>query len=512
MIKNLSFITKNLSFISLLVSILCIHACVHQPKSILLPKAQTDQQKADFEKIDFQSLTQETKTFLQAYLQAPTINPPGNEKLGVDLIAKALDQAHISYQIVPLSNQDPSRASIFATIPASIAKDKKSNDTQSSKSEKQDSTGLCLLSHIDVVPADEQNWRHPAFSGQEINGEIWGRGALDMKGMGAIELMTFIAISRLKLTLKRSLTLIAVADEEVDNLGMKQLLDQYWDQLDCAYLINEGGIGLKDVLFENQNLFPISVGEKGVLWLKISVDGPSGHGSTPRSDFAPIRLLHVLDQISKEKLQLSFDDSLLELFYYAGQHGGGLKGFVMSRPSLLKSLGVSDLLKEPGARAALINTIHITGLDTGDHQPNVVPSRASATLDVRLLPGQTKESFLTYFKTLIPQEERDQLKIEVLSYTPAGFNDWENDPLYGLIVNQTKQYFQNAVPTPALSVGFTDSIYARQKNVKAFGFVPFLISKEEAQTMHGENERISTEQLKVGLRLLLDIVYQFTVN
>ena len=83
----------------------------------------------------------------------------------------------------------------------------------------------------------------PAFSGQEINGEIWGRGALDMKGMGAIELMTFIAISRLKLTLKRSLTLIAVADEEVDNLGMKQLLDQYWDQLDCAYLINEGGIG-----------------------------------------------------------------------------------------------------------------------------------------------------------------------------------------------------------------------------------------------------------------------------
>jgi len=293
----------------------------------------------------------------------------------------------------------------------------------------------------------------------------------------------------------------------VDNRGMRQLLDERWEGLGCRYLLNEGGLGLQGALFEGQDVFAVSVAEKGVLWLRLTARGPGGHGSTPRESFAPARLLRVLSALRAAEPAPRFDPALLDLFSLVGDDGGGLKGFVLARPALLRAFGLGELMAEPGVRAALTNTLHVTGLRTGDHQPNVVPGEASALIDARLLPGVTAEEMVAHIESLIPEEERAHVRLEVLHAVPAAVTEWEGDELYGLVDAALRAGFTERplVVAPALSVGFTDSIFARQRGARAFGVAPFLITQEEAESMHGEDERLSTRNLAAGVEFFLRV-------
>ena len=138
---------------------------------------------------------------------------------------------------------------------------------------------LCLLSHIYVVTAEPEKWpaEQQPLSGSISDGYVWGRGALDMKGMGIMELMTVLLLKRQAVPLKRDVILIAVADEEVGGEGIQYLVNNYWDYLDCGQLINEGGLGLKDMLLKDKRFIPSLLG-KSSLWLKITAHGEAGHG------------------------------------------------------------------------------------------------------------------------------------------------------------------------------------------------------------------------------------------
>src|SRR5205823_6200396 len=158
--------------------------------------------------------------------------------LGAEYLARILSAEGIESEIVEFA---PGRGSLIARLPASGEGKQKP---------------LCLLSHVDVVPAEADRWPKDTqpFSGAiDKEGTIWGRGALDMKGMGILELMTMIWIHRLKVPLDRELILLAVADEEVDSRGVKEMI-KIWDRIGCSEVVNEGGMGIRNLLFEGQTV------------------------------------------------------------------------------------------------------------------------------------------------------------------------------------------------------------------------------------------------------------------
>jgi acetylornithine deacetylase/succinyl-diaminopimelate desuccinylase-like protein len=432
---------------------------------------------------DWAALGQETAELLSLYIQAGGKNPPGGETAAAAPLMAKLDAEGIPYE---LWEPVPGRGNLIARL------------------EGGDQPPLCLLSHLDVVPAEADRWSVDPFGGAIQDGYVWGRGALDMKGMGAMELMAMVQLKRSGVRLDRDVILVAVADEEVDNAGVQQVMAR-WDELGCSHVLNEGGLGLRDLLFEGANLYAISVGEKGVLWLRMTAEGQPGHGSTPRPDEAPERLLRALDALRERETELSWHPAMLELFDAVGQRRSGMERFVLTHPWWTRRLLEGTLTDNPLTHAVLVDTVHLTGLE-GANEPNVVPSKASALLDCRLLPGTDPQDLLD---ELIARVDDPQVSFEVLQSVPAQVSAWRDDPLYAALVNNLELADPTAAVGPAISPGFTDSIYLRSLGVTAYGMVPILITAEDAATMHGDDERVAVAELGRGVRVLVGTIEDF---
>ena len=432
---------------------------------------------------DWDALGQETAELLSAYIRAGGQNPPGDETASAAPLMAKLEAEGIAFE---LWEPVPGRGNLIARL------------------EGGDRPPLCLLSHLDVVPAEADRWSVDPFGGLIEGDYVWGRGALDMKGMGAMELMALVQLKRSGVRLDRDVLLVAVADEEVDNAGVQQVMER-WDELGCSHVLNEGGLGLRDLLFEGDNLYAISVGEKGVLWLRMTAEGQPGHGSTPRPDEAPERLLKALEALRARETELSWHPAMLELFDAVGQRRSGMERFVLTHPWWTRRLLKGTLTDNPLTHAVLIDTVHITGLE-GANKPNVVPSQASALLDCRLLPGTDPQDLLDELIALV---DDPQVHFEVLQAVPAQVSTWQDDPLYAALVANLQEADPTAAVGPAISPGFTDSIYLRSLGVQAYGLVPVLITSEEAATMHGDDERVSVAELTRGVRVLVGTIEDF---
>jgi acetylornithine deacetylase/succinyl-diaminopimelate desuccinylase-like protein len=466
----------------------CAHSLPELPAGPRLPAAAGG--------IDWVKAGDEAVEVLAGYLQVNTANPPGNESAGAAYLAQILEREGIPSKTYEFA---PGRGSLVARLPRAA-------DAPG------DEGAICLLSHIDVAAADASKWpegKGPWSGVVDDEGALWGRGALDMKGMGVLELMSMIWLKRQGVPLRRDVVLIAVADEEVHNQGMKHLVDQHWEEIRCSHLINEGGLGIRDALFEGQTAFAISVGEKGVLWLRMTVRGEGGHGSTPRPGLAPVRLLDKLQLIREREVEARMHPSLSETLARAGDHGGGLTGFVLKRPLLVDWMAEGKLMGRPGTRAALIDTVNITGLDTGDHEPNVVPTEASALLDCRLLPDTSAAAMVRRLQ-VITGDDPDVI-FETLFGAPASVSPWD-DPLYQALARHAVAGRDDAVAGPVLSVGFTDSLYARARGVRAYGLIPFEITEEEALTMHAPHERVSVANVRRGLEILFKVLVEVSAQ
>jgi acetylornithine deacetylase/succinyl-diaminopimelate desuccinylase-like protein len=434
----------------------------------------------------------ETASLLQSYLRLDTTNPPGGETGGAELLGAFLEANGVATEIW---EGTPGRANLVARVPGSGA-----------------APPLCLLSHIDVATAEPERWpegKGPLSGALDADGYLWGRGALDMKGMGALQVMTLVLLARQEVDLVRDVVLLAVADEEVNNLGIKEVVAR-WDEVGCSHVINEGGIGIKGLFFEDQTAFAISVGEKGVLWTRMIAEGPPGHGSVPRPDEAPGRLLTATEKITADRAaaKMNIHPAMYELLATAGAHQGGFSGFVLKRPFLVRLLVGPKLASDPLTRAATIDTLHITGLG-GANQPNVVPSETWANIDSRLLPGTTPEAMLAHLKAVV---DDPQIRFEVLSEEPAQVSEWRGDPVYDALVRHVLDGRPHAVAGPVISVGFTDSIYLRALGVRAYGIVPFEVTQEDVATMHGDGERVHVDQVTQGLQVLYSAVVEIATQ
>ena len=425
---------------------------------------------------------------LQNYIKIDTINPPGNESRGVKFLSAILEEAGISYET---AESAPGRGNIWARL------------------EGGDEPALVLLSHIDVVPADAKYWDVAPLSGAVKNGYIYGRGAIDTKGLGITQLQAFLALHASGKKLKRDVIFMATADEEAGGFfGAGWLVENRPEIFEgVGYLINEGGSGR---ITTGKPVFRVEVTQKVPLWLKLTALDTPGHGSSPRVTSSVTRILRAGHRIADTTFAYRVIPAVRTLFQSSAEFRSGELRTKFERidESIKDPVFMTALqLREPGSVALLHNTCSITRL-SGSNKINVVPPTASIELDCRLLPDQDPEAFLTELEHIINDE---QISIEtIMGFTPAVSDT--STPLYESIERVLTLHYENMKAVPSVSTGFTDSHFFRDINITSYGFGPFLFEENEKTGVHGNNERISVENMIKGTEIMTDFVMDFAVE
>lgn len=332
-----------------------------------------------------------------------------------------------------------------------------------------------------------------------------------MKGLGIVELMAMLALKREGVPLKADIVFLATADEEAGGaLGAGYLVREHFDLLkDAGVVINEFGfIAVGDD--GKANYYGASPAEKAPFWLKLTATGTPGHGSRPHPDSAVIRLIEALHRIAAYRTPLGVDP-VAQKFYAdiadlepTPEKRQRLKNL---RESLKDPAFAAEFTRDLRDNATVRNTISITMLE-GSSKVNVIPAEATAQLDVRLLPSQDPALFLTDLRQVIAD---DGIRIDViLSFAPSA------SPIESEFITVLEGIAGKADPgvkvTTPLTSGFTDCHFFREKGIPCYGFVPFRLSARELATVHGNDERLSLDNVRSGTRTMVEILRKLTTQ
>ena len=424
---------------------------------------------------DWDALTDEAVDILRRYIAIDTTNPPGNEQQATEFLAQLLAKDGIDSRTLESA---PGRANLVAELPAETHE-----------------KPLVLLNHTDVVPVEAGHWQVDPFAGVLKDGYVWGRGALDMKGMGVLELMTMRLLKRHGVRLRRPIRFLAVADEEAGSeYGIEWIDREHPELLDVAFAINEGGYGATSYLGVERPLFGVSMSEKSPIWLTLRATGRPGHGSAPHDDNVLDRMVRAMSRIQAWQRPYLMTEPVADALRAAHT-----EGYLDLNPDRASPQQIVDRYRT--LRTLLSNTISATGLNTGVKH-NVIPATASATLDCRLVPGYAHERFIDELRKTI-DDPRVEIDIAFASESPTSPHKTE---LYDSIRDICSDVMPEAALLPRVTAGFTDSRTLRRRGVPSYGFVPMLIAPEDQGGMHGNNERISVANIRLGLEVLYRVV------
>ena len=425
--------------------------------------------------------------WMRQYLQVDTTNPPGNEDRVVAWFKKILDAEGIENRTFEFA---PGRGNIWARIAATSSNKKRP---------------LILLSHTDVVTSDPSHWKVPPFSAEVVDGAMYGRGAQDMKSEGLAQLVVLVMLKREKVALDRDVILLATGDEEVDDRGTDWMIANQRDLLgNPEFLMTEGG----ENPLENGKVkyIGIDVAEKSPFWIHIVAHGRPGHGSRPIADSAPNRLVRALEKIVAYRTELKLlpvaDEFLTAMAAYETPQRA--RWFRNLRQSLKEAAFQREVEQDPSLNYMLRDTISLTMLG-GSKQTNVIPAEAWANLDVRLLPGDDPQAFLTLMKKVVDDPEVTVEPLRKEQFQPANASPIDT-PLMAAIRKTAAKYFPSAPVVPRMSSGYTENQRFRQLGVISYGYSPYTATPEEGSSEHGDNERIRVEELRRGYRVLYDVV------
>ena len=420
---------------------------------------------------------------MRQYLRINTSNPPGNEIAAAKFLKAIFDKEGIQNEIFEYK---PSRANIIARLKGNGSK-----------------RPIILLSHMDVVTADQNAWRVDPFSAEIIDGSIYGRGALDMKNEGLLHLMTMIILAREKPSLTRDVIFLGTADEEVKDEGSLWMIANKSALFkDAEYLLSEGGDNL---LADGQVKFVgIDVAEKAPFWLQLTAKGEPGHGSRPIADSAPNRLIRAMAKIIAYEPPIKLLPAVEKFFHDIAP--------LQSEPLRAKFANIRESLKDPAFAHELTNqreynfllrnTISLT-MFNGSKQTNVIPTEASCNLDVRLLPGEDRQDFLAELAKVIGDP---LIKIEnVNTFKPPNSSPLDTE-LFRAITRVSKLHHPEALITTKMLSGYTESQLYRQLGITSYGWAPIYTTVEENEGVHGNNERITVKNVREGTREFYEVV------
>ncbi|MGJ4753034.1 M20/M25/M40 family metallo-hydrolase [Leptospira kmetyi] len=445
--------------------------------------------QSKFEERDYGKLAEEASKDLQTYLRIKTVR--GNEKQAALFLKSLFDKRGIKTTIFDVPGK-PDRASIMAEI--------KGEDPQG---------GLILTNHIDVVEADASEWIEPPFSGVRKGDRIYGRGAVDVKGLGIMQLYAFFLIHDSGMKLKKNLMYLAVSDEESrSEFGMRFLIAKHRDIFNgYEFVHNEGGVGTKDVVVKGSKIFNIQHAEKGAVWLDLEAEDISGHGSTPPIQYAALNLIDFITDLKKMNEVVIIKDETASFFYQMGEVSPFPNSFVLkrSRNPLLGTILNGVIRSNKHLRAMTSNSVSITGVDTHYAGINVITSKANGSVDIRILPGYNENEIYEKVKKL---GEKFRVKVTARHLEP-GTTSPVDSKYFKILSGVVQHVVPGAVITPFLSPGTTDSSYLRVAGFKCYGLIPALMSSEEIDGIHGKNESTTIEHLKMGIEILHKAVIEF---
>jgi acetylornithine deacetylase/succinyl-diaminopimelate desuccinylase-like protein len=438
----------------------------------------TDQRRGEAQTQD------EATRLLSDYVRIDTSNPPGNTQKAADFLAGVLEREGIN---VTRYESAPGKSVLYARLNATVSPPA--------------GKAIVLLHHMDVVPADASRWKTDPFTPTIQGNELWGRGAMDMKGAGVAQLLAFLRLKRERVPRSRDVILLAEPDEEIGGaMGARWMIANHFAELDPEYVIDEGGFGSRDLFATGKLVYGISVAEKKLIWLKVRAEGVAGHGSQPNDQNPNDRLVRALARLLVDPDGARPRQSRLR--------GGPEKPAL--QPSVIDTMKsrVGTFASNKFTNAIQHSTIALTWIRSGVGDPpkiNVIPSVAEAGLDCRVLPGTTKDQWLGEIERRLGDPS---LKMELINESDDPIVTPQDTPLYRSLEAAITRLHPDAIVTPMLVPYGTDSNAFRPKGVKSYGIFPAILTAEMAASMHGDAERVPLDGVREAAQIFFEALRQ----
>lgn len=447
---------------------------------------------------------------MRALIRIPSVNPPGvtdtaagrdttgAETLAARHCADVLAGDGIEAEVIELT---PGRGSCIARLPAS-----------GSATE----PPLILLGHVDVVPVDAESWSRDPFGAELVDGVVWGRGAVDMKNMVAMELAVMLALRRSGAELRRDVIFAAVADEEAGGAhGARGLVAERPELFADAQgrpasaAINE--VGGYSMTIGGRRFYAIQVAEKGIIWTRLRSTGTTGHGSMPHADNAAVKLAAAVTALAEDQSRRparvlpAVADFLEEL-------GLGEVARLAETDPAAASAALEHAVDDPVTRrsldAMLRDTVTPNVLRAGK-KVNVIPGTGEAEVDVRTLPGTDHEVLLSHLQDVVGANATVQPIVSL----PA--IEWPADAeIVGLMHAALRNADPEATSVPMMITPGTDAKALAVLDIPCYGFAPLRMEPNTPflSLFHGHDERVPVSALAFGLPVLAEVVSRYVTR
>jgi acetylornithine deacetylase/succinyl-diaminopimelate desuccinylase-like protein len=459
--------------------------------------------------VDWDRATSECVEHLQALIRIPSVNPPGvsdgaagrdstgGETAAANYCAEVLVSAGIAAQVLETT---PGRGSCFARLPATTPNA---------------DPPLVLLSHLDVVPVDAESWTHDPFGGELIDGVVWGRGAVDMKDMVAMELSVMATLARFGGERSRDVIFAAVADEEAGGTfgaghWVSQRPDLFADAAGrpAAAALNE--VGGYSMTIGGRRIYAIQVAEKGIAWTRMRATGVTGHASMPHADNAALKLAEAVTRLAAAPRPARVTP-VVEAFLSAldlSEVVDSLRAGDEAAAFAALETRVDDLVLRRSLSAMLRDTVTTTMIQVGK-KVNVIPGSGEAEIDVRTLPGTDQEGLIAELQATLG----DLAQVEPVIMLPA-IEAPGSAPIVDLMRNALLAADPDAMAAPMMITPGTDAKALATIGIPTYGFAPLQLGPEVPflSLFHGHDERVPVSALRFGLPVLHEVVSRFVAS
>jgi acetylornithine deacetylase/succinyl-diaminopimelate desuccinylase-like protein len=431
-------------------------------------------------------LTAEVTDLLQHLIRNECVNDgtrgSGHEIRSADLLAGYFDGSGVD---VERYEPAPGRTSLVARIEGRRA----------------DAPTLLLMGHTDVVPANEDGWRRDPFGGELVDGEVWGRGAIDMLNLTASMAVATRRLATSGFRPDGTLVYLAVADEEaLGTWGAQHLTEHEIDAIGADYVITESG-GIPVPGGDGDLRLPVLVGEKGSCWCTLRVSGTPGHASLPYdTDNALVTAARVVQRLADHRPETRIHDTWRR--FLAGMAlPDEITAPLLDPDRLVDALGDLPIGMARQFHACTHTTIAPT-IAHGGTKTNVIPDRVDLELDIRTLPGQT----LPDVRAILDDALGDLAdRVEMIQAHDDPSTESPGDtPLWDSLDRVTQAFYAGSHLVPMLSVGATDARFFRRQGTTAYGFGLFsqkLTFEDFGRMFHGDDERVDVESLRLSTEL-----------
>ncbi len=425
---------------------------------------------------------------LRNLIRIDTTNPPGNEAACISYIKDTLDGADIDSTVL---ESQPNRANLVARIKGrGIA------------------PPFLLYGHVDVVTTDGQLWTHPPFEAKIVDGYVWGRGALDMKGGVAMMLAAFVRATATDQPPAGDIVLAIVADEEAGgDQGASFLVDSHPELFEgIRYALGE--VGGSTLHLGGRRFYPIQIAEKQLCWMRATITGPGGHGAQPMRGGTMARLGQFLTDLDQKRLPVhitSVTEGMIELMAKNISPSSDVDIGALLDPDrtdlALAQLNEVGRFFEPLFR----NTVNAT-IVQGGNKVNVIPSKVTVDIDGRLLPGYEPLDIIGELKQIVG----NNVEFEIIRHDPTPAEP--DMGIYDILADILSEADPGSVPVPFLLAGVTDARIFARLGIQTYGFTPLKLPEDfnRIGLVHAANERVPVDAIEFGTQAIYQAIQRYS--